>query len=168
MLDQGPQVNVEVTLRGLNQYTKRLDPAVLNQRARESLQDCLNELKRLVVRDIPYASGQTRETIYTEINGTTLQDLNGIVASPESHFRILEYGRKPGAKMPPDEPIWDWMGEKGIEAEDGDDKAALFLIKRAIGRRGLPALHIMRNALAEGRKHFSTIWLNRFMSDWKQ
>ena len=53
---------------------------------------------------------------------------------------IAEFGRRPGAPMPPKEPIEDWVHEKQIARKDerGFD-GVVFVIRRAIAERGLPA-----------------------------
>jgi hypothetical protein len=43
---------------------------------------------------------------------------------------VLHEGRRPGGKMPPDEPIRDWVKRHGIPEE------AVFPIRRAIAERG--------------------------------
>lgn len=162
MADELPLIGirVETTNRGLNRVTKKLEQATLFRLARESLQETLTELQRLVVKRVPVNTGRTAENIFTQVEGYTLADLNGIVASPDTHFIVLEYGREPGKPMPPHQPIAEWAADKGIEA------SAVFPIRRAIGMRGLPALHIMRNAMEEGRGHFAVVWFRRFLAEW--
>lgn len=157
-----PSISVKATTRGINQVTKKLSSEVLMARVRESLQEALNELKGLVVKNLEplYDTGDTAGNIFTAINGTSLTDLNGIVASPDPHFAVLEFGRTAGARMPPAAPIEEWMDRHGI------DPAASFVIRRAIGVRGLPAHHIMQRALDEGRKHFGTVWFKRILNGW--
>lgn len=153
-------IQVEATNRGINQVTKKLEPQVLYGKAKASLQDCLDLLKEAVVRRTPYATGETSEGIFTQINGNTLDDLNGIVASPDAHFINLEYGRRAGARMPPSAPIEEWAAAKGIE------RSAVFPIRRAIAARGIPALHIMQRAIEEQKPKFAIVWFKRFLADW--
>lgn len=160
LLVSGFGLVIQATRRGINGVTAKLTDQNLFQRAHESLEDTLKELKDIVVHNTPIARGVTTGNIYYDIQGTTLADLNGIVASPDDWFPALEYGRRAGARMPPQVDIEEWMAAVGIE------QSAQFVIRRAIARRGLPALHIMRNALGEGRSHFSTIWFKRFLAEW--
>ena len=56
------------------------------------------------------------------------------------HAAVQEYGRKPG-KMPPAQPIAQWMERRGIEAN------LLFVIRRAIAKKGTPARRNLGRAL---------------------
>lgn len=49
----------------------------------------------------------------------------------EPYDVVIDAGRRPGSKMPPAEPVREWMDRKGIPEE------AEFPIRRAIGLRGL-------------------------------
>jgi len=160
----GPWITVQPTLRGLNQFTARMAPEDLFKSVRGSLEEVLTELHRDVVRSTPEASGDTRLGIAIDINGTTIENLNGRVFSQDEHFRILEFGRTPGAKMPPAGPIRKWMQDVGIE--DDLKGSVLFTIRRRIGRRGLPALYIMHEALTRQRPSFKVVFMRRFIEDW--
>lgn len=153
-------IKVVATRRGLNGVTAKLDQAVLFRHARESLADALEDLKKRVIKYTPVARGLTAENIFTAIDGETLNDLNGIVASPDEWFPVLEYGRRAGSRMPPQQPIEEWMDVVGL------DRRFSFVVRRNIAARGLPALHIMQRALDEGKQKFATIWFKRFLADW--
>lgn len=153
-------IRVKATRRGLNAVTKKLEPEELYRRAYASLEDTLDEMKRILIPKIPVDTGQTAGRIFTHIEGTTLKDLSGVVASPDFHFATLEYGRQAGAKMPPAPPLEAWCERHGI------DSSAVFAVRLAISRRGLPAHHMMQRTIEEGRKHFATVWFKRFMEGW--
>ena len=53
---------------------------------------------------------------------------------------IAEFGRRPGAAMPPHDDIAKWVHEKQIASKGDDDfDGIVFVIRRAIAERGLPA-----------------------------
>ena len=54
-----------------------------------------------------------------------------------------EFGRRPGAPMPPKGALLAWLRRHGIPAE------MEFIIRRRIGRRGIPGEHVFRDTLAE-------------------
>jgi hypothetical protein len=60
----------------------------------------------------------------------------------------VEEGRKAGAKMPPSDPIEAWMARHGIPLE------LSFVIRRAIGERGIPARPFLKPALEANRTKF--------------
>jgi len=155
-----PRLVVKATRRGINNATKRLQPEELYIIAKSSLTETLAYLKDIVVANTPRNTGQTAEGIYTEVNGTSIKDLHGIVTSKDASFSILEYGRTPGGRMPPPEPIEQWAMAHGIDPDK------VFPIQRAIARRGLPALHIMENALKQAPQHFKVVYLKKWMDAW--
>jgi len=148
-------IKVQATRRGLNAVTRKLEPETLFKSAYESLQDTLDEYKRILIPKIPVDTGQTAGHIFTAIEGHSLQDLNGVVASPDFHFQVLEFGRRAGARMPPSAPLEAWCERHGI------DSSAVFAVRLAISRRGLPAHHMMQKTIEEGRKHFATVWFKQ-------
>lgn len=161
-LPVGPWISVSATTIGLNQVTAKMDPEVLFRSVRQSLIDTLEELRHDVRAYTPYASWETRDGISIEVNGSTIHNLNGRVFSPHRHFRVLEHGRRPGARMPPPGPLIQWIHESGADIDVKD----VFVLQRKIQQRGLPALHIMRNALARQRPHFAVVFMRRIMEDW--
>lgn len=75
------------------------------------------------------------------------------------YAKVIEWGRRPGAKAPPPEVIQEWVRKKlvplgkleGITDENvGDHEATIksvaFLIGRAIKRRGIPAKLVLATA----------------------
>ena len=67
------------------------------------------------------------------------------------YAKVIEWGRRPGAKAPPVEVIREWVRQKLVPAGKVDDneaeiKSAAFLIGRAIKRRGIPAKLVLATA----------------------
>ena len=67
------------------------------------------------------------------------------------YAKVIEWGRRPGAKAPPPEVIREWVRQKLVPAGKVDDneaaiKSAAFLIGRAIKRRGIPAKLVLATA----------------------
>lgn len=63
-----------------------------------------------------------------------------------NHIMTLETGRKPG-KMPPREPIQEWLQFRGINPPDISQESLAFLIARKIGREGT---QVYRDYTAKG------------------
>ena len=57
------------------------------------------------------------------------------MAKSFNHIMTLETGRKPG-KMPPTEPIFQWVQQRGINPSDISQESLAYLIARKIGREG--------------------------------
>ena len=62
---------------------------------------------------------------------------------------VVEFGRRPGQKMPPVSVIASWIQQKrGLSV--AESMRAAWPIARAIGRRGIPGRFMFRNAAARG------------------
>jgi hypothetical protein len=57
------------------------------------------------------------------------------------HAAVIEYGRRPGSRMPPVEAIRGWARRKGLP------KGVAFLIARSIARKGIPPKALFRGHL---------------------
>jgi len=62
------------------------------------------------------------------------------VYTPLNYAPVMEYGRRAGAKMPPPHVLSGWARRHGIP------QSALFVIARAIGRRGIKGRFFMAKA----------------------
>lgn len=71
--------------------------------------------------------------------------LEGVVSNNVPYAPTMEYGRRPGAALPPDGALLGWLGRHGIPAE------AEFVVRRAIARRGIAGKHMAQQALDKNR-----------------
>lgn len=75
-----------------------------------------------------------RTNLYPEHPGS---DVYEIVGETVQHV-IAEFGRTPGAKMPPAEPIARWAKEAGVVPRDGETwEGMIFTLRRHIAAHGL-------------------------------
>jgi len=65
----------------------------------------------------------------------------GRVGTNVVYAPYIEFGRRPGQRMPPPAALQGWAQRHGIKGEN-----AGFLVARAIGRHGLKARHVLENA----------------------
>ncbi len=66
------------------------------------------------------------------------------------HAPVVEYGRRPGRKPPPVKIIERWLVRKGMSKVKAAEVA--WPVARAIGRRGIPGVHILDSSFAEIEK----------------
>jgi hypothetical protein len=73
-----------------------------------------------------------------------------VVGSDKIQILIAEFGRRPGAKMPPAEPLREWVAEQAGLPNKGDDgfDGTVFVIRRAIAENGIEPLMAGRRAFA--------------------
>jgi hypothetical protein len=78
-------------------------------------------------------------------------------ATLKNYADVIEFGRRPGAKPPPVQPIIDWMKIKPIRLRSKEGgfvkttesgiRSAAFLIARSIGKRGIVGIKYYTEAL---------------------
>lgn len=86
----------------------------------------------------PVDTGRLRNSIVSRVEAGG--DVRGIWGTNVAYAIVMEEGRAPGSAMPPQGALLGWMGRHGIDA------SAEFVVRRAIGRRGIRALHFFRRA----------------------
>jgi len=62
----------------------------------------------------------------------TLVDGGCVVAVDSPHASVIEYGRRPGARMPPVQAIMDWMRRKGLKGKRGAFAAEFKAAKKRV------------------------------------
>jgi len=73
-----------------------------------------------------------------------------------AYAQVIELGRRPGARMPPYEPILEWVeGKLGLYFQEAEEAA--FAIRRAIAKRGIPPQRIMAKTASWSRN----LWKSR-------
>jgi hypothetical protein len=117
-----------------------------------------DELDKVSVRTVNEWQRNMDEAGYRNtgdtINSITWEapaELERVIGSDRIAALIGEFGRPPGAGHPPPDDIADWVHEQsGLPDRNDDDfDSTVFLIGRAIDRRGLPAQRFARDAVEE-------------------
>jgi hypothetical protein len=107
------------------------------------MSDLLGGIARVgerVARDeAPKDLGALASSITAEV-----RRLEASVVATAPHARVMEEGRRPGAQMPPPEALAGWASRHGFSG-------SLFVLARAIGRRGIPGRWYMKKAAAAMR-----------------
>ena len=101
----------------------------------------------------PVFRGQLRNSITTETR-TVAGEITGRVFStiqkPYPYPVVMEYGRKPGAKMPPPSAIERWV-HLVIKPPARQLKGVAYVVARAIGKRGIKGKFFLTNAVKNSR-----------------
>jgi hypothetical protein len=86
----------------------------------------------------------------------SLQYPNMIVSAQKDDYApVMEYGRTPGARMPPDGPIRQWMQRKGL---DHTDDGLVYVIRRAISVNGIKGRRYMARSLERNAPRIRTFF----------
>ena len=91
------------------------------------------------------ATGQLRQSITHQVSGSGIM-IEGRVYSTDVPIKTMsvESGRAPG-RMPPYAPIALWVARKL-----GGDESVIYLVRRAIGRRGTKGAGMFAKGFAQG------------------
>ena len=130
MADPGPRLALEVrgdvvlsSLKDIPKGKRDLAVKVANSLEREA---------RIIAKPHSEDTGEVARSIETEIMPPG-RDILATVFSDHPAMQTLEFGRSPGARMPPIGPIRDWARRHGIAIEP-------FVLARSIARKGTEAL----------------------------
>jgi len=69
--------------------------------------------------------------------------MGAVLENVSAYAHVIEYGRRPGARMPPHAPIYQWVtGKLGLEGRAA--KAMTWHVRKQIHLRGMPPHRIMQ------------------------
>ncbi len=127
--------DVKKTVGGFDEARKRAD-----QVARKNAERLLAEAKRIAWSECD--TGNFAEGYFVKRLGHAKYEVWNNV--PYAHY--VEEGRSAG-KRPPSEALRGWAERRGIlTGRENKDKGTLYVISRAIGRRGISGKHILARA----------------------
>ena len=131
---------IEVTFRGIPDYRQIVSEelwkaAVRTQNAwRENLDAGIGATGSHGRPYVGTGEAIARTTVFPELPGAD----EYIVAGETVQHLIAEFGRTPGAKMPPPEPIERWAQEAGLVPREGETwESMIWTIRRHIAEHGL-------------------------------
>lgn len=109
----------------------------------DAMQDSLNLVKGDAERTLGgHGLKRLAGSLATDISGSGTA-LVGTVSTDRPSAFWVEHGRAAGRRPPPSHALRQWAGEHGIPTDAG----TLFVIARAIGRRGIRPRPFLRPAL---------------------
>jgi len=107
------------------------------------------EIKKLTPTGVFGASGGLVSTIYGEVQGKGSPIVKGIVATSSPYGEVIEKGRRAGKTWPPEGALLRWIEVK-MGVDEVQAKRLEFVIRRKIGQKGFPGVHMFENALTKG------------------
>jgi phage gpG-like protein len=88
----------------------------------------------------PVDTGRLKQSITYRVTPS-----EAVVGTNVTYAATMEYGRAPGSAMPPAGSLLGWMQRHGIEPE------LEYVVRRAIGRKGIVGRRYMEQAFVEAR-----------------
>lgn len=92
-----------------------------------------DELQEIIEQFLKLVSGRLDE--YTTQKGKVVVSKNTVTLFTPSHIQFAKYGRGPG-KLPPIEPLVDWVKKKGIVKNDKEARGTAWAIAKSISKKG--------------------------------
>lgn len=131
-----PFVEVQIDISQLLRSTR---PEIILDPARKRLARLTLQVEKQAREGAPRDTAALRRDIVSET-----KDLQGRVffAREAVYYRVQEEGRRAGAPMPPPDALAGWASRHDIPT----DRGTLFVLARAIGRRGFKGRFFMRKA----------------------
>ena len=87
---------------------------------------------------------------------TRIHPDGAIVGVSAPHAAFMEYGRRPG-RMPPAQPIEDWVRQKFSLSSETEIKSLAFVIRRSIAQNGIAPRQFFAKAWDRSTDTMSTI-----------
>lgn len=115
-------------------------PALIERETEVSMHKVVLKAQHDAVANAKHDTGDLRRRITNKVERVPGGVL-GTIGNNAPHAETIEYGRKPGSKMPPKGVLLGWMRRKNI------DKRLEFVLRRAIARKGFPGDHNLEHAV---------------------
>jgi hypothetical protein len=122
------------------------------------------EVKKRTPIGVSGAKGGLVSTIYGEV---VEKGAKGIIGHQSAYGDVIEKGRTAGKKWPPEGVLLTWIKKiLGVEGPFSDVKSRRlmtaakleFLIRRKIGQKGFPGVHMFERAFKEGMPRLEKIF----------
>lgn len=160
--------SLDIDIRGLEEQIKRMGNfgTLLNRHLERGMEATTKFTVSKIVPNVPVGvSGRLKNSIGSEIRTEGIGSVVGRVGSSlkgEEYPAVMEFGRRPGSRMPPPEALVRWVHVKGLAgtysikthrrrgskaSQAEEDLQVAFLIARAIGRKGIKGRFYMRDGL---------------------
>lgn len=134
-----PGVRLRVNVLNEAEFRRALD----ERHVLEPVEGVVREAALFAEKRVRERSFATRDTSALARSWSSeIRGLSAEVFSPLQYAIVEEEGRRPGAKAPPSEALRGWARRHGFPTSRG----ALFVLARAIGRRGRKGRFHLRGA----------------------
>lgn len=124
-------------LRGAKGLRRALEPAVVLREVQKAIETTAKVAQRTAKGEVPRDTGALGRAIALE---TQPLQAKVFINRPVVFALVMELGRRKGAPMPPPAKLSAWARRHGIPT----DRGTLFVLARAIGRRGIKGRFFMR------------------------
>ena len=137
-------------IRNLKEKARDLAIEAMQESALEGVSDIVNRIKKAKLVD----TGALAQSVMATPTKT-----GAAIDITAPYAGVMEYGRRPGAAMPPLDAIYAWVVRKGLATEDPDEEDGegeawdiARAIQLSIARSGIEPRRFMARAMKKIRK----------------
>lgn len=163
---------LDVSIIGLEEQLKKIGNfgPLLNKHLVRGMEKTTTFTVSKIVPGVPVGvSARLKNSIGSEVKTEGIGSVVGKVGSSlkdEEYPAVMEFGRRPGAKMPPPDALVRWVHVKGLagtysikshrrqggkKRQADEDLAVAWMIARAIGRKGIQGRSYMKKGLEKAK-----------------
>ncbi len=125
---------------------------VVNQKLTSAMYEATAFLERKVEEHTPQGVGGAKggliSTIQGEVQGKGTSVVKGVITHQSKYGDVIEKGRTAGKTWPPEGALLRWIEVKMGKGE-GEAKKLEFVIRRKIGQKGFPGVHMFEKGLTQ-------------------
>lgn len=131
-------------------------PAIVQKELDSAMHETVSflegKVKGIIEKEGRMGVGGSEVGLYKSVAGEVVDQgtplIKGIIGSNKPYGVVIEKGRRPGKAMPPEGVLLQWIQLKlGLSGKPA--KEAEFLIRRKIGRKGFPGIHMFERAFTQ-------------------
>ena len=151
---------LDIDLTGVEEAIANIDgfPSDLGRELTLAMKSSLQFLEGQVSTRAPVNVGPLRDSITHQII-TPFPNLVGSVGSPLVYAPVMEYGRKPGGKMPPVDAIKLWVIRK-LQVPIEEAESVAWAVAKHIAKHGIEGKHYFKEGLEASEPHINTLFAN--------
>jgi hypothetical protein len=128
-------------------------PEIIHDALADAMYEATSFLEAEVKKRTPIGVGGAKGGLMSTIHGEPIEKgvpvIKGVIATSSRYGEVIEKGRRAGKTWPPEGELVRWIEVKmGLPEEMA--KRLEFVIRRKIGQKGFPGVHMFENALKEG------------------
>jgi hypothetical protein len=152
------------TIRTNGPFFKGKGPEIINRELKAAMHEGVAFLEKEVEERTPTGVYGAQGGLLASIHGEVVQKgqavIMGIVGTANPYGEVIEKGRTAGKAWPPPGALLRWIEVK-LQVGEEQAKRIEFLVRRKIGQKGFPGVHMFERAFNEGFPMLQTIFDRR-------
>jgi len=144
-------VGYEIEVEGLSEQIALLESyeELSNRELMIAMNKSVTKIEQNVLPFVPVDRGRLLGSIGSEVQEISAFSIIGRIGSSlssEEYPKVMEFGREPGGRFPPMEPITAWVKRVILRGETDEAKirSVSFLVARKIAREGIKAREFLK------------------------